>query len=129
MLSGKTPEKWKRPWHEIRFIHKNKLILFEPLISEIFYQISKKIGFKKAKNKIEWIKTLPTSEIISLNDNIAITAGKYKISYNKYGISLVDCYSLTLALRKNATILTTDTGLKNSAKKLNIVTNFIPFGK
>jgi len=126
-LLGKIPEKWKRFWNDVCLIRKNKLILFEPLISEIFYQFSKQIGFDKTKEKIEWIKSLPTSEMVLLDDNIAIIAGKYKINFSIFSISLVDCYILALAQRKNATILTTDAGLKNSARKLNINTNFIPF--
>lgn len=79
-FSGNMPEKWIRYWNEIRNGSKN-LILFEMLISEIFYKNSGRHGFQDMKNKVMEIKSLKGSRIIKIDDNHAFAAGEYMVSY------------------------------------------------
>lgn len=64
-ISNNIPEKWQRYWKEVRFT-KRRLILFESLISEVFYKNSEQYGFKAMKDKIGWIKTFPSSRIVKI---------------------------------------------------------------
>ena len=57
IFSENIPEKWVRYWKEVRSGTK-KLIIFEMLISGIFYKNSRKYGFRMMREKLEWIKYL-----------------------------------------------------------------------
>ena len=63
IFSENIPEKWIRYWKEVRSGRK-RLIVFEMLISEIFYKNSRYYGFKTVREKLEGIKYLPTLEIV-----------------------------------------------------------------
>ena len=127
-FNDSLPEKWRRFWKEIRMGSKG-LLLFEPLISEIYYKNIPKHGKQNCKNKIIWLKSLQKTEIHQLNDRDAINAGDIKIQFSKYGLSLVDCLILTVAKSNGAMVFTTDPSVRNVARKLNVNVSFLPFEK
>ena len=57
IFSENIPKKWVRCWKEVRSGTK-KLIIFEMLISEIFYKNSQEYGFRRMREKLEWVKYL-----------------------------------------------------------------------
>ena len=118
------PEKWRRYWQEIRN-NNRELILFEILISEIFYRLSQEYGFEPIQNKIYQIKSLKSSKLIIIDDRIAISSGKIK---NKYrGLSIVDSFILALSNHLNAKIVTTDHGIRDASKGEKIKVDFLPW--
>jgi len=118
------PEKWRRYWQEIQN-NNRELILFEILISEIFYRLSKEYGFEPIQNKIYQIKSLKSSKIVKINDRLALNAGKIKIKY--HNLSIVDSYILTLSNHFNARIVTTDHGIRDASKGERIQVDFLPW--
>ena len=122
------PEKWKRYWKEVR-MGKCGLLLIEPLISEIYYKNIPKLGKKKSKDHIFWLKSLPQTKIHQLDDNDAIKAGDIKVQYSRYKLSLVDCFILSVAKDHNAVVFTTDYQMKYVSSKIKVNVNFLPLFK
>ncbi len=52
IFSESVPEKWTRYWNEVRS-KKKKLIIFEMLVSEIFYKNSSEYGFKAMRENLK----------------------------------------------------------------------------
>jgi predicted nucleic acid-binding protein len=125
VFSENIPEKWVRYWKEVRSGRK-RLIIFEMLISEIFYKNSY-YGFKTVRERLEGIKYLPTLEITKITDTDAFQAAEYMVSLHRFGLSLVDSYILTIAQRNRARIITTDGGIKKSGKKIGLDIDYLPF--
>lgn len=125
-FNDSLPEKWRRFWKEVRMGSKG-LLLFEPLISEIYYKNIPKHGKQNCKNKIIWLKSLQKTEIHQLNDRDAINAGDLKIQFSRYDLSLVDCFLLSIAKANKAMIVTTDHSVREVARKLNVNVSFLPF--
>jgi len=123
--NNNIPEKWRRQWKEVTVGNK-KLILFEPLIAEIMYQMIKEKGDGVASNRILWVKGLPNAEIVELNDHIAFAAARIFLKFKKYSISLVDSFSLAIAKSKRAEIFTTDYGLRRAGNDFKVRVNFLP---
>lgn len=123
IYNDKLPEKWKRYWQEIKSNYR-ELILFEILISEIFYQLSKNYGFSQVRNKLLQIKSLKSTRLVKVDDRIALNTGKYKIKY--HDLSLVDSYILAFSKHYNAKIVTTDFNIKKACKKEKIKIDFLP---
>ena len=126
-LDNKVPEKWIRPWKEIKMGNGN-LILFEQLISETYYKNIPKYGKKKCKEKIMWLKNLPNKYLHTINNKDAFNAGDIKNEY-KNKLSLVDCFLITIAKAKNAKIFTTDYSMRDIARKMKINVDYLPFKK
>jgi predicted nucleic acid-binding protein len=126
ILYDNIPEKWSMKWKFIRE-GRAELILIEPLISEVFYKNVPKKGKKVSKNKIFWLKSLKKGEIYRMEDNDAILAGEIKIKYSNKGISLVDCFLIAVGKRQSASLFTTDPGIRDVARKLNVKVDYIPF--
>jgi len=82
LFSEKLPEKWLRYWTEIRNGTKN-LVLFEFLISELFYKNSLLHGFQKTTDRIMQIKSLGASRIVGIEDNEAFAVGKHMVSLRR----------------------------------------------
>ena len=121
------PEKWARPWREVR-VGMRSLLLFEPLVSEIYYKNIPKYGKKTSRDKIFWLKSLPHTQIYLIDDNDAINAGNIKVRYPG-GLSLVDCYLLAIAKANNAKIFTTDYGLRDVARSMGVNVDYLPLPK
>jgi predicted nucleic acid-binding protein len=105
------------------------LLLFEPLISETYYKNIPAYGKKDCKDKILWLKSLPKTKIHQIDDNDAIRAGDIKIQYQKYKLSLVDCFLLSAAKSNGSLVFTTDHRLRDVAKKMNLNVKYLPFTK
>lgn len=124
MFANLTPEKWIRYWKDVRD-GRRTLILFEPLVSEVFYQSVKKFGLSEAKKKVMWLKSLPHVDIHSLTDVDAFDAGELKLRYNN--LSMVDSFMLSIGKRQGSLILTTDHDIRDAGRKMNIEIDFLPF--
>ncbi len=126
LILGTPPEKWFRRWKEIKE-RRRVLLLFEPLISEVFYKNTSKHGRKSCMDKILWLKSLPNVEIHRMNDNDAFNAGKIKVDFARYGLSLVDCFLLSIGKYQGSTIFTTDHEVRDVARKMRVNVDFLPF--
>ena len=126
IFSENIPERWVRYWKEVRS-GKKKLIIFEMLVSEIFYKNSQKYGFRTMREELGWIKHLPASEIIEITNTDAFQAAEYMVSLHRFGISLVDSYILTVAQKRHARVVTTDAGIKEAGKKIGLDVDYLPF--
>ncbi len=126
LINNQLPIKWNRYWQEIKNNAKN-IILFEILITEIFYKLSKIYGFSSIESKIYQIKSLTSSIIAKINDNIALLAGKIRNKYQKNNLSIVDSYILAYSVHYHARIITTDSGIKKAGKDEKLEVDFIPF--
>ena len=126
IFSENIPERWGRYWKEVRSGTK-KLIIFEMLVSEIFYKNSQKYGFKTMREELGWIKHLAASEIIEITNTDAFQAAEYMVSLHRFGISLVDSYILTVAQKCHARVVTTDAGIKKAGKEIGLDVDHLPF--
>ena len=124
-LTDSLPEKWARPWNEVRK-RRGECYIIEPVIMESYYQLMMKNGMDKesAKELIMKIKSLKSLNIPVLDDNDSFRAGLYHIRFNN--LSFVDSFVLAIANRLKLKIYTTDGHLKMAAKKLNVLYNFLP---
>lgn len=125
ILQKKLPEKWSNKWEEIKE-RITRLVLFESLIAELFYQLIKRKKEEIVREEILKIKGLPASIIVQIEDDISFQAGMFYHQFRVYRISLVDAFLLAVAKRKNGVIFTTDFNLRESAKKMNIGVSYLP---
>ena len=123
--SNSIPENWRRHWKDATVGNK-QLILFEPLIAEILYQMIKEKGDGTATDRILWIKSLNNTRIVELNDKLAFAAGRAYLKFKKYGLSLVDSFSLVIAKEEKAEIFTTDHGLRDAGKDSGVRVSYLP---
>jgi predicted nucleic acid-binding protein len=107
-LTDSLPEKWVRPWNEVRK-RGRKCYIIEPVIMETYYQLMMKKGMDKegAKDHIMKIKSLKSLNIPVLDDNDSFRAGLYHIRFK-------------------LKIYTTDGHLKMAAKKINVPYDYLP---
>jgi len=61
-FNGAIPEKWSRFWREIRMGNRG-LLLFEPLVSEIYYKNILEYGKKPCKDKILKCKQIRITKV------------------------------------------------------------------
>ncbi len=128
MFSENLPEIWERYVKQVRK-GERILLLFEPLISEIFYKNEPNFGFSICRDKIYQLKALPKVEIHRLTDTDAINAGQIKIRYLDYDLSLVDCYLLSIGKSRKCIILTTDHKVRDVGKKIDIEIIYHPLAE
>jgi predicted nucleic acid-binding protein len=122
----KTPEKWKKTWNQV-YLGKYIMILVEPLVSEIYYQITGLSGKSAAQRYLFKLKGMQNTDIPQREmDGIAFLAGDIKMKHKQHNISLVDSYNIAAAIKENATIYTTDLGVRDSARKEKCVVDFLP---
>lgn len=125
LLYGPVPDKWARFWNDVR-TGRGQLILFEPLVSEFNYKTMRKIGKKASKDKVLWFKSLPKSRVHHLDDNDAMASGDIKVEFSGFGLSLVDCYAISVARVLGATLVTMDHSMRDVAKKAKVNCSFLP---
>ena len=125
LFQEKLPLKWKKYWQEIKN-NTSKLLLFEILITEIFYKLSRTYGSSTMEHKILQLKSLESLKFIEIDDNFAILAGKMVIKYQKYGLSIVDSYIVACGKKFGGLIISTDPGIKKACKEEKVKNNFIP---
>ena len=123
-FENRVPNKWERTWDLIRFGH-YKLLLTEPLISEIFYNLERKYGRDNATTYILRLKSLKSTKILP-NDSHAFLSAHLRHKYRRYNLSLVDSFSLALAKIEKAQIYTTDHGLRDAARAERCNVSFLP---
>ncbi len=128
MLEGNVPDKWKRFWIDVR-TGRGRLILFEPLVSETYYKNVQVHGKKPSKRNVLWLKALPETTMVHLDDNHAIAAGDIKVEHSRFSLSLVDCFILAVAKSQSAKIITMDHSLRDVARKMRIGCSFLPLAK
>lgn len=128
MFSENLPEIWDMYFKQVRK-GERILLLFEPLISEIFYKNEPNFGISVCKDKIYQLKALPRVEIHRLNDNDAINAGEIKVRYSKYDLSLVDCYLLSIGKSRKCMIITTDHNVRDVGKKIDVEIKYHPLAE
>lgn len=123
-LTDSLPEKWARPWNEVRKQGRVCYII-EPVIMETYYQLMMKKGMDKenAKDIIMKIKSLESINIPVLDDNDSFRAGLYHIRFN---VSFVDSFVLAIANKLKLKIYTTDGPLKMAAKEINVLYDYLP---
>jgi predicted nucleic acid-binding protein len=123
----RTPEKWKRVWEQV-YSDKYKLVLLEPLITEIYYQIVSLCGKIDAQCYLLKLKGIKNTDIIPHNkmDGVAFLAGDIIMKYKRHKISLVDSYIIAAAIKEKASIYTTDHGVRDSAKQEKCVVDYLP---
>ena len=119
IFSKNVPEIWERYVKQVRK-GERILLLFEPLISEIFYKNEPNFGISECKTRILQLKALPKVEFHTLTDTDAINAGEIKVRYKEYDLSLVDCYLLTVGKHRKSIILTTDHTVRDVGKKIDV---------
>lgn len=124
-VRGAIPEKWRRQWNETKAGRKH-LLLFEPLIAEMYYTLAKFMGEEAAQAKMLWLKSLRGARLVPLNDNLALGAARTILKFKHYGISLVDAFSITIAKREGAELFTTDLGVRNICKEVGVPVSFLP---
>jgi predicted nucleic acid-binding protein len=123
-LTDNLPEKWVRPWNEVRKRGRKGYII-EPVIMETYYQLMMKKGMDKesARDLVMQMKSLESINIPALNDNDSFRAGLY---HKRFNLSFVDCFVLALANRLKLKIYTTDGPLKLAAEKINVPYDYLP---
>jgi predicted nucleic acid-binding protein len=122
----KTPEKWRRVWDQL-YSGKNIMILLEPLISEIYYQIEGLSGKSAARHYLFRLKGMQNTVIpLSDMDKVAFLAGEIKMRYKQDKISLVDSYLIAAAIKERATIYTTDHAVRDSARQEKCEVQYLP---
>jgi len=125
-LTNNLPEKWKRPWNDIRRGLGTSYIL-EPVISESYYQLLRKgISKDQVENLIVRLKGVKGVNVIDIDNKIAFLSGYYRWRFKMLSLSLVDCFLLAVGFKNKAKIYTTDEKLKIAAKKLNISCDYLP---
>lgn len=127
-LTDKLPEKWRRPWQEIKTFPQKIACIIEPIFAEAYQQLLKKEGINKQSAKKYIMKIKPIIFILPIDNNDSFRAAQYRIKYEskKSSLSLVDSFLLAVAKRYKLKIYTTDLGLKEAAKKEGIQCNYLP---
>ena len=118
------PEKWYRQWKEAT-VGRKRLLLFEPLVAEILYQLARRKGERTALERILWLKGLQSTTMVELTDNIAFDAGRLYMRFtNKIG--MVDSFLLAIAKKNQAEIFTTDHNLRDVGKEIAVRVHYMP---
>jgi predicted nucleic acid-binding protein len=124
--SDAPPEKWERPFAEVRG-GRAELLLFEPLVAEMVFQLSKRFGPERAKSEVRSWKSLPGTRLCELDDSWAFAAAAARLKHQNEDISYVDAFILDLARRERAKVLTTDCGLRDAARREKVDVSFLPW--
>lgn len=126
-FQSKTPEKWKRIWNQF-FANNYIMILTEPLISEIFYQLESDAGKDVARSYLLRLKSRKNLRIApdKDGDKLAFLAGHIRVKHAGRGISFVDSHVIAAAITETAVIYTTDHGIRDAAKQENCQVSYLP---
>lgn len=123
-LTDNLPEKWTRPWSEIRKGLKDGLVI-EPVIAEIYFQLLRK-GVDREKARALIIKMKGLVQVMNIDDETAISAGHNRIRFGELSLSLVDCLLLAVGSKYKTKIYTTDERLKIASRRMNIPCDCLP---
>jgi len=123
---GRVPEKWTLMWTDIRH-GRRSLVLTESLVAETFYHISRAYGEKEALERVLWLKGLPKTRLVLVDDNLAIMAGRLRARFGgSHDLSLTDCFALAVARSTGAQLVTTEHGLRDCARELGADVSWLP---
>jgi predicted nucleic acid-binding protein len=121
----RIPEKWQHRWDEVKG-NRRTLLLFEPLVAEIVYHLTRRTDRKRAEARIRELKQLPAIHMSRLDDDLAFRAASLRLKYETQSISYVDSFILAIARRHTAEVLTTDHGLRDAGRSEGMTMNFLP---
>ena len=124
ILSGNVPDKWRRPWEEVKF-GRGQLVLLEQLVCEPYKKNVPKHGSKDVRDKILWLKSLRETTMYHPDDNDAVHAGDLKLRPST-DLSIVDCFVLSSARANRATIITNDHSMRDTAKGIGLRVIWLP---
>jgi len=129
--SGRLPEKWQRAWDECAY--NGTLLINELLISEIYNQLARTVGYESAQNCIMKIKSLKGIKMFPIDedDNLAMDAGRIRLiaKQHKLNISLVDSYLISISRKTGARIHTTDHVIRDLAGVVKCEMNYLPLAE
>jgi len=89
----------------------SKAYICEINLAEFLYNYAQVFGWEAALVKNHLLRNSPIV-IVGVNENLTLNAVKLKLKYYEK-LSLADCYLAALAEKLKATVLTTDTTLKD----------------
>jgi len=125
LMDESVPDKWIPIWQKIK-MGNHKMILIAPVVSEFYYKNARRFKKQHVRGKIDWAYSLPNGDFHELCYEDARMAGEIRVDFRE-GLSLTDCFILAVGKRSGATIVTTDPGIKNVARRLRIKVSYIPF--
>jgi len=89
----------------------SKAYICEINLAEFLYNYARVFGWEAALVKNKLLRNSPI-EIIGVNEDLTLSTAKIKLKYYEK-LSLADCYLVALAKKLKATILTTDSTLRD----------------
>lgn len=119
------PEKWKRIWAQIQ-TGQYRLLVTEPLISELFYRIEKIDGKESAFSYIFRLKGMKSTKIVPEGNPDSLSFASADLRLKHRGLSLVDSFSLAAAQTQHAQLLTTDHHIRDAARKEKCKVDYLP---
>ena len=129
--SGNLPEKWQLAWN--RCAYEGTVLIMEPLVSEIYYQLAKAIGHESAQNGILKIKGLKGVRMFPIeeDDDLAMEAGRIHLKAQQNGseVSFVDAYLIAICKKTGAMIHTTDHAIRDIARRYRCKVNWLPLNE
>ncbi|MHA1681623.1 MAG: PIN domain-containing protein [Promethearchaeota archaeon] len=87
---------------------------------ELYYKTMEKLGTRVAESWYWRILNSDFTVIKDISESVGISSAKLKLKYKKT-LSFVDAVSLGLALKLKCTLLTTDSGIKETKEKSKII--------
>ena len=123
---SRVPEKWRRPWKDIRE-GRRTVVLVEELLAELYHQIARRTGGDKARHWILWLKRLPRARVCPADDPIAFETGQLYLQFHgPCSLSLADCFALAFARRERVELMTTEVGLRRAAEEIGVLVSWLP---
>ena len=93
---------------------KAEAFMCEINVAEFLYNYARIFGWEAALAKHSLLRSSPI-KIVGIDEELTIEAAKLKLRHYNV-LSLADCYLIALAKKRNATIVTTDSYVKNIAR-------------
>jgi predicted nucleic acid-binding protein len=121
----RVPEKWLFHWKEAT-VGRGRLLLFDYLVAELFEKLTKEFGAKFAEQRLWWLKSLPNTYEVEVDNNLACATARALLKFRKYDVSLTDAFILAIAEREGAVVFTTDEGLRNACRDSQVEVSYLP---
>lgn len=64
--------------------------------------------------------------MVGIDDNIAFEASSLYLKLGRHNISLVDSFMLAIAKKERAKVFTSDHGLRNAAREIDVAVSYLP---
>lgn len=121
----KVPEKWLYHWKEAT-VGRGRLLLFDCLVAELFENLTREFGAKFAEQRLLWLKSLPNTYEVEIDNNLACVTAHALLKFRKYDISLTDAFILAIAQREGAVVFTMDKGLREACRDSRVEVSYLP---